>query len=380
MTAVSTTPPALERYLRRATAGLPPTKRQEVWDELEEHIYCRAEQLEWQGASPEQALAQAIAELGPPLRVSAGMNGVHNMPKMIAFGAVGILAISAGLYAMAGGETAPRFNAQTTAPRQLCVPQGSPTLSLERLPSLKGEQCYSDPSGTVQGLFVDANGAVAVLDALGLYHSSAGDFIQYHWPSDLSGYALLDPKLKVSGRPLYNLDTVLPLAFRRSAGRLFLDNANTPAFYNERGLRLNFGAPGSEYVRLIYSDLGQLAASSVYGLDTSQGFITTELKRTADPLKTIQTGLRAGEMVGAFRWVSSATESEPSQRSQRHVRQTIHYDVGTVDSAGQVKLHIPATAALAQTISQQPSASWVLVHLTNTPLNNLKSGIFLPKQ
>ncbi|GGI91309.1 permease prefix domain 1-containing protein [Deinococcus wulumuqiensis] len=66
MTAVTAPPPALEAYLRRATAGLPPAKRQEVWDELEEHVYCRAEQLEWQGAAPEQALAQALAELGPP--------------------------------------------------------------------------------------------------------------------------------------------------------------------------------------------------------------------------------------------------------------------------------------------------------------------------
>lgn len=58
----------LEQYLRRTTAGLPPGKRAEVWDELEEHICCRAEQIEWQGVAPEQALAQALAELGTPFR------------------------------------------------------------------------------------------------------------------------------------------------------------------------------------------------------------------------------------------------------------------------------------------------------------------------
>ena len=123
MTALTAPPPALEAYLRRATAGLPPAKRQEVWDELEEHVFCRAEQLEWQGAAPEQALAQALAELGPPLRVSAAMNGVHNMPKLISIGGIAALAVTAGLYALAGGGSQPLIlSVRTTQPvKPSCV-------------------------------------------------------------------------------------------------------------------------------------------------------------------------------------------------------------------------------------------------------------------
>ncbi|MFD1732928.1 permease prefix domain 1-containing protein [Deinococcus malanensis] len=83
--------------------GLPPSKRTEVRDELEEHLFCRVEQLEWQGATPEHALHQALSELGSPVRVSAALNGVYNMPKMILLVGTAALAISAALYALAGG-------------------------------------------------------------------------------------------------------------------------------------------------------------------------------------------------------------------------------------------------------------------------------------
>ena len=74
MTTLTGTPAPLEAYLRRATVGLPPERREEVWNELEEHVLNRAEQLEFQGHPPKEALEQALRELGPPLRVSAAMN------------------------------------------------------------------------------------------------------------------------------------------------------------------------------------------------------------------------------------------------------------------------------------------------------------------
>lgn len=142
MTAVTATPPALEQYLRRATAGLPPAKRQEVWDELEEHVYCRAEQLEWQGAAPEQALAQALAELGPPLRVSAGMNGVHNMPKILSIGGIAALIVTAGLYALAQQPLpTAQVSVQTTAPELKCVKANEPQPSLPLLYKGSGFAC-----------------------------------------------------------------------------------------------------------------------------------------------------------------------------------------------------------------------------------------------
>ena len=57
------TPAPLEAYLRRAALGLPPERREEVWNELEEHVLCRVEQLEFQGHPPGEALEQALREL-----------------------------------------------------------------------------------------------------------------------------------------------------------------------------------------------------------------------------------------------------------------------------------------------------------------------------
>ena len=65
--------PAVTAYLRRATWGLPKLRQQEVWDELEEHLLTRAEQLQLGDLTPTQALAQALHELGSPSRVTLGM-------------------------------------------------------------------------------------------------------------------------------------------------------------------------------------------------------------------------------------------------------------------------------------------------------------------
>jgi hypothetical protein len=75
--------PALERYLKRATFGLNAERRQAIWDELEEHILTRQDGYCLLGHDPDMALRLAISELGPALKLSAGMNWVHNMPKMI---------------------------------------------------------------------------------------------------------------------------------------------------------------------------------------------------------------------------------------------------------------------------------------------------------
>lgn len=106
-TRYASTAAPLAAYLHRATLGLPPGAAQQVRDELEEHALNRAAQLELQGYSASEALARAVAELGPPLAVTAGMNQVHNMPRLLSLGT--LVALSAGtlMYALAGGRAAP---------------------------------------------------------------------------------------------------------------------------------------------------------------------------------------------------------------------------------------------------------------------------------
>lgn len=172
----SQTPTPLATYLRHATLGLPPHRRDEVWNELEEHVLCRAEQLEWQGVDPEQALAQALRELGPPLRISAAMNGVHNMPKMIAFGTLGMLAVSAGIYALAQ-QPAPTTHVpvQTQAPKVHCVKPTETQPNLPLVVKTSRVNCYQDNSGTQEGLYVSFTEVERALKPLGLRTEPSAD-------------------------------------------------------------------------------------------------------------------------------------------------------------------------------------------------------------
>lgn len=377
MTAVTATPPALQQYLRRATAGLPPAKRQEVWDELEEHVYCRAEALEWQGAAPEQALAQVLAELGPPLRVSAGMNGVHNMPKMIAAGVIGMLAVSAGLYALAGGGQGNIMNAQTVAPRKLCLPLKFPVLTLERLPGDKDERCYSDPRNTVHGLFLDAQGAKKLLETLGVRHWQDGVFINYVSPDDRSGFSSLDPKYKKGNRFFYSIGEALPIAFEASANKLFVKNAERPVFYGRNGVQIGFDTVEAEFGQQAYRAIGELAAGYIYGLQPNKVRETAEVAILTGQWVKVQTSLDVGEVVGVFQWAKS--EIDPSYAPEKRLKHFLRFDVSPVDSKGKVSFHLPKGATFTTRVSQGADAQFLLVRLTNTPLNNLKSGIFLPK-
>jgi hypothetical protein len=87
---------ALERYLRTATRGLWGRKRLEVREELTAHVLERAYRHEVAGLGHEAAVARAIAELGNPQTIRAGMIGVHTMPNLFKIsGTLTILAVGA---------------------------------------------------------------------------------------------------------------------------------------------------------------------------------------------------------------------------------------------------------------------------------------------
>lgn len=65
----------------------------------------RADHLCAFGTPYELALAQAIFELGPPAKVSAGMTEVYLMPKLLISVGAAALALGATFFALAGGGT-----------------------------------------------------------------------------------------------------------------------------------------------------------------------------------------------------------------------------------------------------------------------------------
>ncbi|GGL20039.1 permease prefix domain 1-containing protein [Deinococcus radiotolerans] len=85
-------PPRLVAYLRRATLGLPASRRQELWDELEDHLLTRTRHLQLLGYAPDDALTRALTELGEPGRVSLGMGRVFHSGKAL----LTLVALTAG--------------------------------------------------------------------------------------------------------------------------------------------------------------------------------------------------------------------------------------------------------------------------------------------
>lgn len=72
-----------ERYLRRATRGLWGRRRREVRDELEAHLHERVLTHRIAGLSEHDAVERALAELGSPGLVSAGMARLYTLPTVM---------------------------------------------------------------------------------------------------------------------------------------------------------------------------------------------------------------------------------------------------------------------------------------------------------
>lgn len=374
MTAVTAPPPALQTYLRRATAGLPASRRQEVWDELEEHVYCRAEQLEWRGAAPEQALAQALAELGPPLRVSAGMNGVHNMPKLISIGGIAALAVTAGLYALAGGGNPPlTLPIRTTQPvTPSCVRGTKPSGSNITIVSEKnGVTCYTfNDKKTYEGAFISLSTLQKAVSAHGgtVEHLSGS-----LWQVTLTGGERIRmvPFFTV-GNDLYFLASGLAsdLMNRPVKGGAApqLSGYAQPTL-TVGDLKLRFGEGHQNIGPAFYRGLGlELVSSVVYGQPQNHSLSGGE---TGPLVRVAQTDLPPGEVVLVFTKKAGEvydTDIVPVGQDGKIQFKTAHEQLRFVADPAQLGPYPTGGRINA-----------MAVRVSHVPLNNLKSGIFLPR-
>jgi hypothetical protein len=73
----------LERYLRLATWGLTGAQRKTVRLELESHVQHKTWKYRLLGQSDDEALRNALRDLGAPQTVSVGMNGVYAMHSLL---------------------------------------------------------------------------------------------------------------------------------------------------------------------------------------------------------------------------------------------------------------------------------------------------------
>lgn len=70
---------ALETYLKGATRGLPRRARAEAQAELRSHVYERAQDLQLAGTPPDDAVQQAVQELGDARTVARSLQRAHHV-------------------------------------------------------------------------------------------------------------------------------------------------------------------------------------------------------------------------------------------------------------------------------------------------------------
>ncbi|WP_027482979.1 permease prefix domain 1-containing protein [Deinococcus pimensis] len=175
----------LERYLRRATLGLPRRQRDDVRDELEEHILERAAGLQAFGMSERDAIRHAIDDLGPPASVGIAMNGIYVLPQLLKVTALSTLVATLGLSAVttSGAQVA----ALTQRPQSpTCVTTTKPLTARKAITvtSTKGNvTCYVFKDVRVyRGLYLNLDSLEDTLRAKGVKVTTQAAKTTYLFP------------------------------------------------------------------------------------------------------------------------------------------------------------------------------------------------------
>lgn len=373
--AAPATPAPLAAYLRRATWGLPRARQQELWDELEDHVLTRVDQLCAFGTDPEQALTQALRELGPPARVSAGMTQVYLMPKVILSAAAAALALSAALYAGAGGGgevvTLPVLTQRPAKPSCVrgTVPQDVTVVSRQG-----NVTCYtSNDSLSYRGAYL---GLAAVRDALNTQGAQAkivdGRSLDLRLPG--GGGGRVNALFTANGQGYISAETLVAVA---SSGPMPVTLSGSAApLMRLGGVQLRFGSGEVQtvgrdfYGGLVITLVGQLLPPHPAKTPPN---LSVSYNLTGDPQHRVQTGLPAGEVVLLVTRQSAGNDYETDTAE-------VQPDGSAGLRSGRGKLRFVSSV---DQLSPYPSGGRIpalLVRVTNVPLNNLKAGIFTPAQ
>ncbi|MVN85552.1 hypothetical protein GO986_02095 [Deinococcus sp. HMF7620] len=373
---------ALNTYLRRATWGLPAPRRQELWDELEEHALTRAAQLGLHGFSSQDALTQAIRELGPPVRVGLGMAKVYAMPKLLLAAGTLAVALSAALYALAGGRDAvsllPVLTQRPAKPT--CVRGTVPTSPHIAVVSQQGNvTCYTfNQPGAYGGVFLSGTDLQRAITAQGGQVTLQNGHLTLSLPGQTTGGGSVSAFFSKDGVAYYDAASVVRSL--RTPRPITLQGFRAPQL-RVSGLTLQFGAPGTELGRAFYNPLGlDLAArllrsgQAAVPVDPLPGeWVAAAPGQTSTgPLHAVQTGLPKGEVVMLM---------------TKRDGQNYAVDTAEVQAGGLVQLQShAATLRFVKDPGQLgPFASGgavpgLLVRVSGVPLDRLASGIFLPAQ
>ncbi|MFC3834691.1 MULTISPECIES: permease prefix domain 1-containing protein [Deinococcus] len=370
-TSAATAPRALTTYLRRATWGLPPARQQELWDELEEHVLTRTDHLTLTGLSPTQAMTQAIHELGPPTRVTLGMAKVYTMPKLLLAAGTLALAVSAGLYALAGGGgptiTLPVFNGKL--PKPSCVTGTVPSAdSVDIISSGKedGITCYivkNQPTDPIlysePRTYVSEQTAISLAKALNLSATVGSDGFIRVFKSDGREHMTWRTDGVKDGARYFSIGLITRLIRLNSS--VSLSGYDTPSIRTSKATYALGHISGHDlYQDVAFDFLNQVSPAS-----------ETQFGGVAQYTHRIRTSLPTGEVVMLL--------------TQRKKQYTADYAPVGENGVVTIKSYSPHVSFTADpsVISQAPRDGVfkaILVRVSNLPLDNLKSGIFVPAQ
>lgn len=296
------------------------------------------------------------------------------MPRLIAFGTIGMLAISAGLYALAGGGgkvlTLPVV---TQGPAQNCV--DAKRKDQPNLPVVSRNQnfiCYQNDNEKIEGAYISLATARQAIEALGgkltsppdgSYRLEAQDGSTSFRPSFRQGNDYYIPATGLLGMLIRNES-------RHAGKKIVLRHYHKPELSID-GLTFKLSQRVNEPVgRQIYSEVGDMILSQLVYKGKSYSS-TVSYNAVGDVPHTVRTSLKADEAVLVL-----------ARLGDNEFKSVIR----PVGLNGELKFYfLPGelrfvNSAEALTPPQSGQATPImLVRLTNVPLNNLQSGIFLPK-
>ena len=385
----SATSPAVRAYLRRATWGLSRVRQQEVWDELEEHLLIRAEQWQHLGASPDEALARALAELGSPARVSAGMTKVYLMPKLILTASLAALTLSAVLYAAAGGSEGKLITLPLVAPQPsefICMGAiSSGTHSIYVLPhdpsgtenDPRNPQCFVPESSTFYAkVFIDTGALQAAIEPQGgSVKMLTPDYVAVQFPG--SSIEATGKIVTENGKPYLLFSSLIESLLSQSTiSESFKLKSYKQPIFDIGKVELQFQINNFYTAKSFYDSLGGAFVASALGKVATGKALTLSgslnVVAANAPLHAIKTDLAEDEVVLLV---------------TKGVGNAFVYEVRPVGVQGFLDIRsekrhlkfVGSSARLTPTPTDNHTPA-LLVRVTNIPLSDLNSGIFVPAQ
>lgn len=351
--------PALAHYLALATFGLAQGHKQEIWNELEEHILTRADHLELQGVPPSQAITRALSEMGSPILVSASMNKVHNMPKLIAFASLTAITLSASFYAAASSGNAVVLESKALRPSEC-----------------QGSSCIETTSdGNYKGVYFNLKKMKPVFDKLDVKMTDMRDG---QWRLATKDKTIdIKPAFSKDGKPYVKGDLLLNYHVMNS-NKTRLKGFHNPSL-EVKGLSIQLKGDGPR----IFNKFSKPLVSHFFPKDNPPKDLII-VPRIGDLKHTIQTKYAAGEVIMLVERHFTKCADKTNDCTPKSAYMVSFSEVqpgGIVHFKSEYQtMTFKSTHEDLSLATNSREGNALLVKVTNVPLNNLGASAFVPRE